>query len=287
MNAQVIQAVWAVVCLLTIGVAAGVVIGLVVRFFGAEPDPRIERVEGLLPGANCGGCGFPGCSGFAEALVKGKVSDPGMCSSCTAAAVEAICGLLGLTASARVPQVAVVLCGGDRERAAEAARYNGVADCVDAVLVAGGAKGCRYGCLGLGSCARACPFGAIEMTARGIAVVHPELCTGCGKCVRTCPRKLIRLVPRTTPVHVLCSSPEKGPAKRAVCKAACIACRKCVKAAGEEHISMKGFLAVVNYDNPPPPTVAAECPTGCLAAVPGAPGGGAGDSAVTQEVAHG
>jgi electron transport complex protein RnfB len=280
------QAVLAVLCLLVIGVLAGVVIGLVVRFFGAETDPRIEQVEGLLPGANCGGCGFAGCTAFAEALVTGKATDPALCPSNAAAAIGRICALLGLSASERKPQVAVVMCGGDRERATEAALYNGVADCTDAMLVAGGAKGCRYGCLGLASCARACPFGAIEITDSGIARVHSALCTGCGKCVRTCPRKLIRLVPRTAPVHVLCSSPEKGAAKRTVCKAACIACRKCVKAAGEEHMSMNGFLAVVNYGDPPPPTVSAVCPTGCLVPTVAADAGN-GVPAEAHEVAHG
>lgn len=287
MNPQIAQAIYSVLCLLVIGVLSGVIIGTVVRFFGAEPDPRTEQVEGLLPGANCGGCGFAGCSAFADALVKGKATDPALCPSNTAAAIARICGLLGLTASERLPRIALVLCGGDRDRAVEAALYNGVADCVDAILVAGGAKGCRHGCLGLGSCARGCPFGAIEITSRGIALVHPELCTGCGKCVRTCPRKLIRLVPRTAPVHVLCNSPEKGAAKRAFCKAACIGCRKCVKAAGEEHMSMKGPLAVVNYDSPPPPTVAAECPTGCLVAAVPAGADGAGAQTAGQEVAHG
>jgi electron transport complex protein RnfB len=266
MSPQVYQAVWSVLWLLLIGVLSGVIIGVVVKVFGAEPDPRVEQVEALLPGANCGGCGCAGCTAFAQALVQG-LANPSACPSNSAASIQIICALLGVTAAERTPKVAVVRCGGDREHAVEAAQYNGVADCKDAVLVAGGAKGCRYGCLGLGTCARACPFGALEITSGGIARVHPELCTGCAKCVATCPRQLIRLVPRTAPVHVLCNSPEKGAAKRPVCKAACIACRKCVKTAGEEHLSMNGFLAVVNYDNPPPPSVAPVCPTGCLVAV--------------------
>lgn len=284
MSPQVAQAVWSVFWLLLIGTVSGVVIGIVVRVFGAEPDPRLEQVEGLLPGANCGGCGFAGCAAFAAALVKGTADDPSLCPSNNKAAVASICELLGVKASVRDPKVAVVLCGGDRQHATEAALYNGVADCKDAVLVAGGAKGCRYGCLGLGSCARACPFKAMEITPAGIARVHPERCTGCGKCVATCPRKLIRLVPRVAPVHVLCSSPEKGAAKRAVCQSACIGCRKCVKAAGEAHMSMNGFLAVVNYADPPPATIVPECPTGCLVATTAASDNAT--AAADAEVAH-
>jgi len=281
MSPQVVQAIWAVVWLLVAGALAGMVIGVVVKVFGAEPDPRLEEVEGLLPGVNCGACGYAGCAAFAAALVSGKAKDPGVCPSSNPAAVARICAVLGLTASERQPKVAVVMCGGDRDHAQDAALYNGVADCKDAMMVAGGAKGCRYGCLGLATCARACPFQAIEITPTGIALVHPERCTGCGKCVASCPRQLIRLVPRRATVHVLCSSPAKGPAKRAVCQRACIACRKCVKAAGEAHMSMKGFLAVVNYNDPPPDSVAAECPTGCLVAA----GGGARTDA-EAEVAH-
>ncbi len=243
------------------------IIGLAAKAFGVEVDPRIEQIEELLPGANCGACGYAGCSDFSRALVAGTTK-PENCPSSPSETIEKIAALLGLSVEAREPKVAVVLCGGDSGVAKWAAEYNGVNDCRSASLVAGGAaKACLYGCLGLGSCARACPFGAIEITESGIAVVHPEICTGCGKCVAACPRNLIRLVPKSAPVHVLCSSPEKGAAKKNVCKVACIGCRKCVKASGEGQMSMAGFLAQVNYDDPPPASVAAVCPTGALRAV--------------------
>ena len=161
---------------------------------------------------------------------------------------------------------AIVFCGGNNTDARKAVGYNGVKDCKSAMLVAGGDKGCAYGCLGFASCARACPFNAIEMKD-GLAIVHPDICVGCGKCVATCPRKLIKLVPQKAPVHVFCSSPEKGPVKRKVCKVACIGCRKCVKAA-EDQMKIEGFLAGVNYDNPPGLEIVekAQCPTGCLRA---------------------
>ena len=251
-----------ILLLLVLGLTLGLVIGLVVKAFGVEPDERVEAIEGLLPGANCGACGFAGCSEFARHLAAGE-AQPTSCPGAKPEAVARIAEILGVAAGKRTKMVAVVRCGGDDTQAVQAALYNGIADCKDAVQVAGGAKGCIYGCLGLGTCARACPFGAIEM-ANGLAVVHPDLCTGCGKCVAACPRNLIELVPADAPIHVFCNSPEKGAAKRAVCKAACIGCRKCIKEAPEGSMEMKGFLAHANYGNPPPADVAAVCPTKCL-----------------------
>lgn len=248
--------------LLVLGLALGLIIGLVVKAFGVEPDERVEAIEGLLPGANCGACGFAGCAEFARQLVAGH-AEPSLCPSSSAEAVASIATLLGVAAGERTARVAVVRCGGDDTVAVQAALYNGVADCKDAVQVAGGAKGCLYGCLGLGSCARACPFGAMEI-ANGLAIVHPDLCTGCGKCVATCPRKLIELVPASAPIHVYCNSPDKGGAKRKLCQAACIGCQKCVKASENGTMSMSGFLARVNYENPPPAALAEVCPTKCL-----------------------
>jgi electron transport complex protein RnfB len=239
------------------------VIGLVVKAFGVEPDERVEEIEGLLPGANCGACGFAGCAELARQLVA-ENAEPTACPGADPEAVVRIAEILGVVAGERTKMMAVVRCGGDDTVAVQAALYNGVADCKDAVQVAGGSKGCIHGCLGLGSCSRACPFDAIEMT-NGLAIVHPDLCTGCGKCVATCPRNLIELVPASAPIQVYCNSPDKGGAKRKVCKAACIGCRKCVKEAGDEaHMVMDGFLARVNYDNPPPASLAAVCPTKCL-----------------------
>ena len=247
-----------------IGVVLGVVIGIASRIFAVKTDPRIEEVTEMLPGANCGGCGRAGCADFAKAVVNGEVSPDG-CPVCSPEMAAKIADKLGLSAGTGIRKVAVVLCGGDHGRAKPAALYNGVSDCVSANLVNGGPKGCTYGCLGLASCARACPFNAIDII-NGLAIVHSELCTGCGKCVSTCPRRLIKLAPRNSEVHVYCSSPEKGPTKKKVCEVACIGCRKCQKAGGEGQIEMQGFLARVNYENPPGGDIVekAGCPTGCL-----------------------
>ena len=252
----------ALTILLIIGLLIALAIGLVVRFFAVETDPKLEQVNALMPGSNCGACGYAGCAGYAAALAGGE-AQPGACPSMSSASLQALCELLGVGEVKRERRVAVVFCSGDDHNATRQAFYNGVNNCRDALLVAAGAKSCTYGCLGLGACAKACPYGAIEIRNH-LAVVHPDLCRACGKCVLACPKKLIRLVPASAPIHVFCSSPERGSFKRSACKAACIGCRKCVKAAEENQMRMNGFLAVINYGNPPAAEVAEVCPTGAL-----------------------
>lgn len=247
-----------------VGLLTGLAIAIVSYFFATPANPLQDQVLELLPGANCGGCGFAGCGGYAEALAQGKAK-PGLCSAQSTANLQKLTALLGTTAEKKEPMVAVVLCSGDNSHASRRAQYNGINDCRDASQVAGGAKSCNYGCLGMGSCARACPFGAIEITEHGIALVHRELCRGCGSCVAVCPKKLIRLVPKSASLHVFCSSPLKGILKRNACSVACIGCGKCFRAAPDNIIMEPGkFLAQVNYDNPPPEELACQCPTGAL-----------------------
>ena len=250
-----------------IGLALGLLIGVMAKRFAVEIDPRIEEVAGMLPGANCGGCGYASCMDMAKSIVCSG-NEPGSCPVCPSESIAKIASFLGRAAGAKERQVAVVLCGGSEAKASRAGRYNGVNDCRSAMLVAGGGKSCKYGCLGYASCAKACPFGAIELRD-GLAKVHPEICVGCGKCVAACPRKLIKLVPASVKVHIHCSSPEKGPLKKKSCSVPCIACRKCVKVAGEGQMVASGFLVQVNYANPPGPEIVekAGCPTGCLVAV--------------------
>ncbi len=253
----------AVIAVGVLGIVLGVVIGIVAKVFAVEVDERIEKVEELLPGANCGGCGFAGCADFAKGVVAGNAT-PDQCPVCSPEDITNIAEYLGIVAEEKEKMVAVVKCGGTNSVAVRA-KYNGVADCKSAVLVASGGKGCAYGCLGMASCARACPFDAIELRD-GLAIVHEDLCVGCGKCVETCPRNLIDLVPARAEVHVYCNSPEKGAEKMKVCKASCIGCRKCIKAAEEGQMQVEGFLVSTNYDNPPPAELveAAGCPTQCL-----------------------
>ena len=254
----------AVAILAGMGLVLGATIGIAAKIFRVETDPRIELVAELLPGVNCGGCGKAGCADFAKAIVSGD-EQPGKCPVCSQEAVSSIARALGIEVGETEKQVAVVLCSGDTNKTKVNILYNGVSDCVSASLIAGGPKGCTYGCLGMASCARACPFKAIEII-NGLAVVHPHLCVGCGKCVETCPRDLVKLVPMSAKVHVYCNSPEKGPLKKKVCAEPCLGCRKCLKAGEEDQFKMRGFLAEVNYDNPPDIDIIEKsaCPTGCL-----------------------
>ena len=253
----------AVLFLLVLGLLLGLVIGVIARFFALKTDPRVEQVEDMLPQANCGACGYAGCAEFAKALVHGEAT-PDMCPVSSSEEARAIADALGVSLTERVEKVAVVRCGGDNRLSSWGAGYNGVLDCRSANLIGGGVKECSYGCLGLGSCARACPFGAIEITPHGLAVVHPDICTGCGKCVPACPRNLIELVPRSAPIHNLCNNPQKGAVTKKFCKVSCIGCAKCVKNAEKGRMYMDGALARVNYDDPPDAALAEVCPTKCL-----------------------
>jgi electron transport complex protein RnfB len=208
----------------------------------------VETVNACLPGINCGSCGFAGCAEYArEIVLRGAPID--QCKPGGHATLAKLSAVMGLTAHAAERQVAIVLCKGDNTAAKRNALYNGLCDCIAAQQVGGNGKDCRYGCMGLASCARACPVNAIEIR-NGLAIVHPGLCIGCGKCVGTCPRKLIKLVPESRFIHVLCSSHDRGPDVKQACNVGCIACTLCVKAVGSQGISMQNNLAVVDYGVP-------------------------------------
>lgn len=248
-----------------IGLVCGVLLAYIAGRFSVKEDPRVEEAIAVLPGANCGGCGFAGCASYAKAVITGD-APVDRCSAGGAAVVEKLSKLTGRSGSASEPKAAVVMCGGDNNAAKQKSVYNGITDCGAANIVSGGPKACIYGCLGLGTCARACPKNAIRLEG-GIASVDPALCIGCGQCVSVCPRGLIRLVPRSHRIHVLCSSPEKGAAVRKVCSKGCIGCGLCVKAEGGVSMTMSGAIARIEYDKAPvanPEAVAGKCPSKCL-----------------------
>ncbi|MGI6643991.1 MAG: RnfABCDGE type electron transport complex subunit B [Bacillota bacterium] len=225
------------------GLVMGVLLGVAAKKFRVEEDPRIEAVLACLPGANCGACGFPGCSGLAMAICEGK-APVNACSVGGNAVAERISEILGTTAEALEPQVAVVHCQGASE---EVAAYRGIRDC-EALNMLGGSKLCPYGCLSLGSCVSACPFGAMSMGDNGLPVVDVTKCTGCGICVKTCPRGVIDLAPFNQEVDVRCHSHDRGATVRKYCKAGCIGCALCVKSCPEKCRFMEGgTLAKIDY----------------------------------------
>jgi electron transport complex protein RnfB len=210
-----------------LGAVMGVGLAVAARVFAVQVDPRVEALADILPGANCGACGYPGCSGYAKGLVAGV--DVTLCSPGGNATVKDIASILGVEAVAVVEKVALVKCAGGRDVAPDRSEYMGPQDCRTAVLVSAGNKDCRWGCIGLGSCADVCDDDAVAFTADGLAYITPELCIACSRCVKACPRDLIEMVPKDRKVHILCSSQDPGKNTKAVCSVGCIACKLCTK----------------------------------------------------------
>ena len=246
-----------------IGLVAAASLGIAAKKFAVEVDPRELAILEVLPGVNCGACGQPGCSGYAKGVAEGTLA-PNLCPPGGPDVVKKIARILGIEAVSAEPLVAVVLCQGDNRKAAQKYRYLGLSDCNAAQKIADGPKICPGGCLGLASCQRACPFGAIEMTAEGLAVISREKCTGCTKCVAVCPRQVIKMAPLAATTHVLCNSHDKGATVRKYCQIGCIACHICVKTVPGAYV-VENFLARVDYSQPAPTEAAAEkCPTKCI-----------------------
>lgn len=250
-----------------LGVGFAVFLGFSDRRFHVKTNLKVGEVDEVLPGVNCGGCGYPSCGAYAEAVAeKGEAID--LCVVGGADTTRAVAHIMGVkvTDEDREKLVAVVFCQGDSEAAGFPGEFHGIPDCSAAVYSQDVAKRCKYGCIGLGSCVRSCPFDAIHMSETGIPYVDAEKCTACGNCVVACPRDLIELHPVNYEAFVFCKSQDTGPIARQVCKRACIACKICVKAAAgddnPESVSMDGNLAVVNTQNYTAKVeYGAKCPT--------------------------
>jgi electron transport complex protein RnfB len=252
-----------VIILAGIGLIMAVLLAIGRKAFYVEVDERIERIGDILPGVNCGGCGFPGCSGYAAALISG-VAKPALCPPGGAELALEIGNILGVEVEDIPEEVALVACAGDHQLAPRRADYVGVQTCLAAHSVAGGTKKCTYGCLGYASCKDACAFDAIMMTEHGLAVVLPDRCTGCGQCVPACPRALIRMVPKSESVQVLCRNPGKTKEVKAVCSVGCTGCQICNKQS--PRFKMSGTVAVVdpNTEGDIPMDTSLACPQGSI-----------------------
>ena len=261
----------AVLILGGLGLVFGVFIALANKQLWVWEDPRIEIVAQMLPNANCGACGLPGCRAFAEQAVDGKVT-PAQCTVAGDAAREQIAGYLGVDAGEAVKNVARLLCAGGSDVAGYQAEYRGLPTCAAAAAVAGGGKGCSWGCLGLADCMTVCDFDAIQMSETGLPVVDIEKCTACGDCVDACPKALFELRPVNASLLVQCKNLIGGDDALAQCQVACTACRKCVQDAVEGLISVARGVAVVNYDMiaQAESRVVERCPTGAIVWLSGA-----------------
>ena len=223
-----IQVVSSLITLGGLGLLFGAVLAFASRIFYIEKDPRIDIINEALPQANCGGCGYPGCLNYAEAIVKENASIS-LCAPGGDEVINQIAQILGVAAEATNPMVAVVRCQGTHDLAKDKFTYEGIADCNAETIIHGGHKACEFGCLGYGSCVKACPFDAMTMQDNGLPKVFEDKCTACGICVDVCPKGIMQLVPRSQNVILGCVNKNSGKPVRSVCSVGCIGCGLCAK----------------------------------------------------------
>lgn len=229
-----------------IGIVCGVLLAAAAKLFTIEVDEKVVKVRNLLPGANCGACGYTGCDEMAAAIAAGKAPADG-CPVSSSEKHQQIADVMGTTVEESERKVAHVLCQGCDSAASKKYEYDGVRDCKAAAAVQGGNKSCDRGCLGFGNCADVCDFGAIEIVD-GLAVIDKEKCTACGKCIEECPKALIEFVPYKNNVIVGCHSRDFGKAVKDVCKVGCTGCKICEKNCDYDAIHVTDNLARVDYD---------------------------------------
>lgn len=245
----------AVAVLGSIGLIAALVLFVCSKKFAVYEDPRIAQVTEVLPGANCGGCGFAGCGGLADALVKGADAgslDGLKCPVGGSEVMGKVADLLGMAIANTEPMVAVVRCNGTCELRQHIAVYDGLKTCAAVNACGAGETGCGFGCLGCGDCVAACQFDAIHMNPEiGLPEVDDEKCTSCGACVKACPRHIIELRkkgPKNRRVYVSCVNKDKGPAAMKACKAACIGCGKCEKECPFGAITIENNVSYIDFN---------------------------------------
>ncbi|MCR4292733.1 MAG: RnfABCDGE type electron transport complex subunit B [Candidatus Kuenenia sp.] len=227
-----------------LGMIFGIGLAIASDTFAVKVDPRIERINEVLPGANCGACGQPGCGGFAQAVVEGKAPVTG-CTVGQSSVAELVANIMGVEFENKERVFSVVMC--HAKGVTNRFIYNGVKDCRAANIISGGFFGCDYGCLGLGTCVDACKFEAMYMGKDGLPKVIRERCTGCGKCAEVCPREIISILPESKMVHVRCKSLDKGAVAKKICQDSCIACKRCEKECPYDAIHVQNNLAVIDY----------------------------------------
>lgn len=229
-----------------LGLLFGALLSVASRIFAVELDPMVGNILGVLPGANCGACGFPGCEGLANAIASGR-APVNACTIGGPAVADKVAALMGTTAEATDRMVAVVHCNGTCANAVSKYEYFGLRDCRYVAQIGGGNKACYYGCLGCGTCKDVCPFDAIEMRD-GVAYILKEKCKACNKCIEICPKKLIALMPYKRHTYVACRSRDKGKTVKEACAVGCIGCSMCAKKCPKETIVVEGNLAAIRYE---------------------------------------
>lgn len=255
-----------------LGALLALLLFVVAKQFKVEEDPRIDEVEKMLPGANCGGCGFPGCRGMSEALVKNDDISSLYCPVGGAECMKIVATYLGKAAAERAPMVAVVRCAGSCENRPKTNTFDGAQSCLVASSLYAGDTGCSFGCLGLGDCVAKCEFDALHINpATGLPEVDEEKCTACGACVKACPKMIIELrkkAPKGRKIYVSCVNKAKGAVARKACKVACIGCGKCAKVCAHDAITVENNLAYIDSMKCKMcRKCVVECPTGAIVEV--------------------
>ncbi len=247
-----------------VGLIAGIILTIAAKLMFVPVDERVAAIEEVLPGANCGACGFAGCDDYATALGNDADVSTSLCPVGGPDLAAKLAELLGVEATAADPKVATVLCGGNAAAAKKLMDYEGIDTCKAASQFYGGQWACGYGCLGLGDCAAACDYGAI-CVADGLAVVDREKCVGCGMCTKACPKNLIEVHSKKDLIYVACKSKAAGAQTRKSCSTGCIGCRKCEKACRFDAIVIENNLARVDFEKCKNCGLCAkECPTGAI-----------------------
>ncbi len=230
-----------------IGIFFGVLLAYSSKKFAVEKDERIEKIEEILPGANCGACGHPGCTSYSEAIVN-QAESIQLCTVGGAKTATKIGDIMGvLIDESLITKVACVKCQGGFN-CLDSFEYKGVEDCHTASLMYRGQKSCKYGCLGLKSCMKICPFNAITMNQFGVAQIDIDRCNGCELCIRECPKGIIEMVPNDKSVHVICKNKETAKTVKPKCKVGCIGCKLCERVCEQKAIEVKDNLAKINYN---------------------------------------
>ena len=229
-----------------LGLLRGALLALASKLFAVKKDEKAEAIKECLPGANCGGCGYSGCDAYAAAVSAGD-APVNKCSVGGAEAASKIAQIMGVDAGEQVRMRAQVMCSGTGEYAKKKYIYEGIDDCVAASKIGGGDKMCKNGCIGLGTCVRACPFDAI-VVENGVAAVDYSKCKGCGICVSACPKGIIKLIPFDAKHWVGCMSVDDGKNTRKVCDVGCISCKLCQKNCPAGAINVDNFVASIDYD---------------------------------------
>ena len=228
-----------------LGALMGILLAVATKIFRVEVDEKAEAISSCLPGANCGGCGYAGCSALAEAIAKGDAKVTA-CSVGGGEVAAKIAEIMGVEAEAAIKMRAQVMCSGTHDNAKKKYIYEGADDCAAAARLGGGDKTCPAGCIGLGTCAAHCPFDAIHVE-NGIAVVDGKKCEGCGVCVAHCPKGIIKLIPADSNAWVGCSCYDAGKLTRTYCDVGCIGCKLCTKACESGAITVDGNVAKIDY----------------------------------------